>query len=173
MEKEELEKWWDHEWTIDQLEHSVKDFPQNILRLTSPVVMFLRRNQERSLIRPFRQIFPDAPESLLDSLCAVLIAKNYLLSLPPSSRRAASTPSRAQSTKLDTVPEKASSILGMKFAQPPPSRIRDQVLGSRSGKLHQDLDRIIDDLLFSLHGPSDEALKSATLVLIQVLETKA
>ncbi|KAL3453998.1 hypothetical protein BJX65DRAFT_301795 [Aspergillus insuetus] len=173
MEKEELEKWWDHEWTIDQLEHSVKDFPQNILRLTSPVVMFLRRNQERSLIRPFRQIFPDAPESLLDSLCAVLIAKNYLLSLPSSSRRAASTPPRAQSTKLDTVPEKASSILGMKFAQPPPSRVRDQVLGSRSGKLHQDLDRIIDDLLFSLHGPSDEALKSATLVLIQVLETKA
>ncbi|KAL2860243.1 hypothetical protein BJX68DRAFT_261206 [Aspergillus pseudodeflectus] len=173
VEKEELEKWWDLEWTIDQLEHSVKEFPQNILRLTSPVVMFLRRNQERSLIRPFRQIFPDAPESLLDSLCAVLIAKNYLLSLPSSSRRAASIPPRAQFTKLDTVPEKASSILGMKFAQPPPSRIRDQVLGSRSGKLHQDFDRIVDDLLSTLHGPPDEALKSATLVLIQVLETKA
>ncbi|KAL3466754.1 hypothetical protein BJX64DRAFT_216249 [Aspergillus heterothallicus] len=172
-EKEELEKWWDHEWTIDQLEHSAKDFPQNILRLTCPVIMFLRRNQERSLIRPFRQIFPDAPESLLDSLCAVLIAKNYLLSLPSLGRRAASTPPRAHIRKLDTVPEKASSVLGMKFAQPPPSRIRDQVLGSRSGKLHQDLDRIIEDILFTIHGPPDEALKSAVLVLIQVLETKA
>ncbi|KAL2853927.1 hypothetical protein BJY01DRAFT_258568 [Aspergillus pseudoustus] len=172
-EKEELEKWWDHEWTIDQLEHSVKDFPQNIPRLTSPVVMFLRRNQERSLIRPFRQIFPDAPESLLDSLCAVLIAKNYLVSLPSLGRRVANTPARAQFAKLNTVPEKASSILGMKFAQQPPSRIRDQVLGSRSSKLHQDLDRIIEDLLFTLHGPADEALRSAVLVLIQVLETKA
>ncbi|KAL2816877.1 hypothetical protein BJX63DRAFT_419759 [Aspergillus granulosus] len=172
-EKEELEKWWDHEWTIDQLEHSVKDFPQNILRLTSPVVMFLRRNQERFLIRPFRQIFPDAPESLLDSLCAALIAKNYLLSLASLGRRTGNTPPRTQLPKLDTAPEKASSILGMKFAQPPPSRIRDQVLGSRSSKLHQDLDRIIEDLLFTLHGPPDEALRSAALVLIQVLETKA
>lgn len=36
-EREQLEKWWDHEWTLDQLEHSVKDFPSNMLRLTSPV----------------------------------------------------------------------------------------------------------------------------------------
>ncbi|KAL2868455.1 uncharacterized protein BJX67DRAFT_59083 [Aspergillus lucknowensis] len=171
-ERDELER-WDHEWTIDQLEHSVQNFPQNILRLTSPVVMFLRHNHERALIRPFRRIFPDAPESLLDSLCAVLIAKNYLLTLPSSSRRTVQLPPRAQFTKLGTVPEKASSVLGMKFAQPPPLRIRDQVLGSRGSKLQQDLDRIVDDLLFTLRGPPDEALKSAALVLIQVLETKA
>ncbi|KAL4863760.1 hypothetical protein BDV12DRAFT_189426 [Aspergillus spectabilis] len=171
-DKEELEKWWDHEWTIDQLEQSVKDFPQIMLRLTSPVVMFLRHNHERALIRPFRQIFPNAPESLLDSLCAVLIAKNYLISLPSLSRRTVILPSRTQFPKLNTVPEKAPSILGMKFAQPPPSRIRDQVLGSRSSKLHQGLDRIVDHLLFTIRGPPDEALTSAILVLIQVLETK-
>ncbi|KAI9376333.1 hypothetical protein BJX61DRAFT_539032 [Aspergillus egyptiacus] len=175
-EKDELEKWWDHEWTIDQLEQSTKDFPQNILRLTSPVIMFLRHNHERALLRPFRRIFPDAPESLLDSLCAVLVAKNYLLSLPSLSRRTVNLPAglaRSQLSKLDTVPEKASSILGMKFAHPPPSRIRDQVLGSRSGKLHQDLDRIVDNLLFTIHGPTDEALRSAVLALIQALEVKA
>lgn len=172
-DKEELEKWWDHEWTIDQLEHSVKDFPQNMLRLTSPVVMFLRQNHERALLRPFRQIFPDAPQSLLDSLCAVLIAKNYLLSLPSLCRRTLNGPPRAQVSKLDTVPEKATSILGMKFAQAPPLRIRDEVLGSRSSKLNQDLDRIADNLLFTLRGPHDEALKSSVLVLMQVLETKA
>ncbi|KAL4922215.1 hypothetical protein BDW62DRAFT_197451 [Aspergillus aurantiobrunneus] len=172
-EKEELEKWWDHEWTIDQLEHSVKDFPQNMLRLTSPVVMFLRHNDERTLIRRFRQIFPNAPQSLLDSLCAVLIAKNYLLSLPSLSRRTVNLPPRTQLSRLDTVPEQGTSILGMKFAQPLPSRIRDQVLGSRSNKLHQDLDRIMNNLLFTICGPPDEALRSAMLVLIQVLETKA
>ncbi|KAL2831200.1 hypothetical protein BDW59DRAFT_8404 [Aspergillus cavernicola] len=172
-EREELEKWWDHEWTIDQLEHSVTDFPQNMLRLTSPVVMFLRHSHERALIRPFRQIFLDAPETLLDPLCAVLIAKNYLLSLSSPSRRTVNLPPRAQLSKLDIVSEKASSILGMKFAQPPPPRIRDQVLGSRISKLHQDLDRIIDNLLFTVRGPPDEALTSAILVLMQVLETKA
>ncbi|KAL3468802.1 hypothetical protein BJX99DRAFT_242681 [Aspergillus californicus] len=171
LEREELEKWWDHEWTIDQLEYSVKDFPQTMLRLTSPVVMFLRHNHEKALIRPFRQIFSDSPELLLDSLCAVLIAKNYLLSLPSLCRRTVNLPPRAHFPKLDTVPEKA-SILGMKFAQPSPSRIRDQVLGSRSSKLHQDLDRIVDNLLFTMRGPPDEALKSAILVLIQVLETR-
>ncbi|KAL4805511.1 hypothetical protein BDV18DRAFT_20464 [Aspergillus unguis] len=172
-DKEELEKWWDHEWTVDQLEQSVQDFPQNMLRLTSPVIMFLRHNHERALLRPFRQIFPNAAQSLLDSLCANLIAKNYLLSLPSLSRRTIHTSHRAQPSKLDTVPEKATAILGMKFAQPPPSRIRDQVLGSRSNKLHEDLDRIVDNLLFTIQGPSGEALRSAVLVLIQVLETKA
>ncbi|KAL6233585.1 hypothetical protein BDW75DRAFT_185955 [Aspergillus navahoensis] len=172
-DQEELEKLWDHEWTIDQLEHSVKDFPQNMLRLTSPVVVFLRHNQERALMRPFRQIFPDAPQSLLDSLCAVLIAKNYLHSLPSFSRKTTNMQPRAQTSRLNTVPEKANSILGIKFAQPQPSRIRDQVLGSRSSKLLDDLDSILDNLLFTLRSPHDGALKSAVLVLIQVLETKA
>ncbi|KAL4884701.1 hypothetical protein BJY04DRAFT_215159 [Aspergillus karnatakaensis] len=172
-DKGELEKWWDHEWTIDQLEQSVKDFPQHMLRLTSPVVMFLRHNHERALIRPFRQIFPNASEPLLDSLCAVLIAKHYLLTLPSLNRKTVDTPPRAQFPKLDTVPEKASSILGMKFTQAPPSRIRDQVLGPRCSKLHEELDRTIDNLLFTLRGPPDDALISAMLVLIQVLETKA
>ncbi|KAL4997642.1 hypothetical protein BDV10DRAFT_89584 [Aspergillus recurvatus] len=171
-DQEELEKLWDHEWTIDQLEHSVKGFPQNMLRLTSPVVVFLRHSQERVLMRPFRQIFPNAPQSILDSLCAVLIAKNYLLSLPSFSRKTTNIQPRAQISRLDTVPEKANSILGIKFAQPQPSRIRDQVLGSRSSKLLEDLDSILDNLLFTLRGLHDEALKSAVLVLIQVLETK-
>ncbi|KAL4791784.1 hypothetical protein BDV19DRAFT_392711 [Aspergillus venezuelensis] len=173
LDKKELEKWWDHEWTIDQLEHSIKDFPQNMLRLTSPVIMFLRRNHERALLRPFRNIFPNAPQSLLDSLCAVLIAKNYLMSLLSLSRRTVNLPARAQLSKLDIVPEKATSILGMEFAQPPPSRIRDQVLGSRSSKLHEDLDQIVDNLLFTVRGPPNEELKSAVLVLMQVLEAKA
>ncbi|KAL4906874.1 hypothetical protein BDW74DRAFT_129182 [Aspergillus multicolor] len=172
-DKQELEKLWDHEWTIDQLEHSVKDFPQNMLRLTSPVVVFLRHNQERALIRPFRQIFPNAPQSLLDSLCAVLIAKNYLLSLPSLNRKTTNTHTRAQMSRLDTVPEKANSVLGMKFAQPQPARIRDQVQDTRISKLYEDLDSIVDNLLFTLRGPHDEALKSAVLVIIQVLETKA
>ncbi|RDW86187.1 uncharacterized protein DSM5745_02829 [Aspergillus mulundensis] len=172
-DKEELEKLWDHEWTIDQLEHSVKDFPQNMLRLTSPVVVFLRHNQERTLIRPFRQIFPNAPQSLLDSLCAALIAKNYLLSLPSLSRKTTNIHARSQVSRLDSVPKKANSILGMKFAQPQPSRVRDQVLGTRNCKLYEDLDSIVDNLLFTLRGPHDEALKTAVLVIIQVLETKA
>ncbi|KAL5049869.1 hypothetical protein BDW71DRAFT_138215 [Aspergillus fruticulosus] len=173
-DQEELEKLWDHEWTIDQLEHSVKDFPQNMLRLTSPVVVFLRHNQERALMRSFRQIFPNAPQSLLDSLCAVLIAKNYLLSMSSFSRKTTNMQMqpRAQTSRLGVVPQKANSILGMKFAHPQPSRSRDHVLGSRSGKLLEDLDSILDNLLLTLRGPHDEALKSAVLVLIQVLETK-
>lgn len=171
-DKGELEKWWDHEWTIDQLESSVKDFPQNMLRLTSPVVMFLRNNHERALLRPFRQVFPNAPQSLLDSLCAVLIAKNYLLSLPSLGRRNINTAQRVQTSRLDTVPEQTTSMLGMKFAQPASSQVRDQVLGSRTNKLHEDLDHIVDNLLFTIQGPSGAALRSATLVLIQVLETK-
>ncbi|KKK16487.1 hypothetical protein ARAM_000408 [Aspergillus rambellii] len=172
-DQEELEKWWDHEWTVDQLEHSVKDFPRNKLRLTSPVIMFLRHSHEKALMRPFRQIFPDSPENLLDSLCAVLIARNYVISLPSHSRRTINLPARSHFSKLDPVPEKASSILGMKYGQSSSSRIRDRVLGSRSDELRKHLDRIVEGLLFEICGPTNEALKSAVLVLIQVLEAKA
>ncbi|KAF9888384.1 hypothetical protein FE257_008662 [Aspergillus nanangensis] len=172
--KEELEKWWDHEWTIDQLEVSVKDFPRNMLKLTSPVIMFLRSNNEKALIRPFRKIFPDVAENLLDSLCAALIARNYIVSLSRPNRRTSNFgPHKPGLSRLDTVPEKASSTLGIHYNQASPTRIKDRVLGSRSAELRKDLERIVDNLIFAICGKQDETLKSAVLVLAQVLETKS
>lgn len=172
-EKEELEKWWDHEWTIDQLEHSVKDFPRNMLKLTSPVIMFLRHNNEKALIRPFRKIFPDVAENLLDNLCAILIARNYLISLASINRRNSNFSHKPSLSRLDTVPEKASSMLGVQYSQPTPSRVKNRVLGTRSAELCKDLDRIVDNLVFAICGKQDEHLKSAVLVLAQVLEDKS
>ncbi|PWY82229.1 hypothetical protein BO70DRAFT_405574 [Aspergillus heteromorphus CBS 117.55] len=171
-EKEELEKWWDHEWTIDQLEHSVKDFPRNMLRLTSPVIMFIRHNNEKALLRPFRSIFPNVAENLLDGLCASLIARNYVVSLASTNRKTNNFSHRTNLARLDTVPEKAASSAGVQFSPATPSRIKERVLGSRSLELRKDLDRIVDNLLFAICGRADETLKSAVLVLAQVLETK-
>ncbi|KAI9039152.1 uncharacterized protein KD926_009901 [Aspergillus affinis] len=172
-EKEELEKWWDHEWTIDQLEHSAKDFPRNMLKLTSPVIMFLRHNNEKALIRPFRKIFPEVAENLLDNLCAVLIARNYLISLASINRRNSNFSHKPSLSRLDTVPEKASSGLGMQYSQPTPARVKNRILGARSTELCKDLDRIVDNLIFAICGKHDEHLKSSVLVLAQVLETKS
>ncbi|THC95256.1 hypothetical protein EYZ11_005253 [Aspergillus tanneri] len=172
-EKEELEKWWDHEWTIDQLEHSVKDFPRHMLKLTSPVIMFLRHNNEKALIRPFRKIFPDVVENLLDSLCAALIARNYLTSLSSPNRRNSNFSHKTALSRLDTVPEKVCSTLGIQYSQPSPSRVKNRILGTRSADLCKDLDRIVDNLLFAICGKQDEILKSAVLVLAHVLETKS
>ncbi|KAE8352131.1 hypothetical protein BDV28DRAFT_149322 [Aspergillus coremiiformis] len=172
-ENGELKKWWDHEWAIDQLEHSIKDFPRNMLRLTSPVIILVRHSDEKDILRRFRQIFPDAADNLLDGLCAALIARNYVLSLASSKRKTANHAHRPNLSRLDTVPERASALLGTPINPPSPSRIKDRVLGSRSGELNRSLDRIIDDLLFAICGKQDHTLKSALLVLIQVLETKA
>lgn len=171
-EKEQLEKWWDHEWTIDQLEHSVKGYPQRKLKLTSPVIMFLRENDEKSLIRPFCKIFPDTNESQLDSLCATLIAQNYIVELSSSNRRNSGFSHKPTLSRLEKSPEKACSNLGIHFAQASPSQIRDRVLGSRGSELRRDLDRIVDNLLFDVCGREDETLKSAVLVLAQVLERR-
>ncbi|KAF7156399.1 hypothetical protein CNMCM5623_010069 [Aspergillus felis] len=173
MSEKEERRWWDHEWTIEQLEQSVKDFPQNMLKLTSPVIMFLRQNNEKALIRPFRKIFPDVVENLLDCLCAVLIARNYVASLASTHRGTSSLSYRSTLSRLDTVPEKPSSTPATQFTPTSPSRIRDRVLGPRSAELRTDLDRIVDNLLFAVSGRSDEILKSAVLVLAQVLESKA
>ncbi|GIK01108.1 hypothetical protein Aspvir_005140 [Aspergillus viridinutans] len=173
MSEKEERRWWDHEWTIEQLEQSVKDFPQNMLKLTSPVIMFLRHNNEKALIRPFRKIFPDVAENLLDCLCAVLIARNYVASLASTHRGTSSLSYRSTLSRLDTVPEKPSSTPATQFTPTSPSRIRDRVLGPRSAELRTDLDRMVDNLLFAVSGRSDETLKSAVLVLAQVLESKA
>ncbi|KAF7170775.1 hypothetical protein CNMCM6106_005370 [Aspergillus hiratsukae] len=173
MSEKEERRWWDHEWTIEQLEQSVKDFPRNMLKLTSPVIMFLRQNNEKALIRPFRKIFPDVAENLLDCLCSVLIARNYVASLASTHRGTSSLSYRTTLSRLDTVPEKASSTPATQFTPASPSRIRDRVLGPRSTELRTDLDRIVDNLLFAVSGRSDETLKSAVLVLAQVLESKA
>ncbi|KAL5358162.1 hypothetical protein BJX96DRAFT_173191 [Aspergillus floccosus] len=176
--REELEKWWDHEWTIDQLEQSVKEFPRNMLKLTSPVIMFLRQNNEKALIRPFRKIFPEVAENLLDSLCAALIAQNYVVSLSAMSfpnRRTSNFSQKPSLSRLDTVPEKvpekACSTLGIHYPQTSPTRVKDRVLGSRSMDLRKELDRIVNNLLFAISGKQDETLKAAVLVLAQVLET--
>jgi hypothetical protein len=173
MSEKEERRWWDHEWTIEQLEQSVKDFPRNMLKLTSPVIMFLRQNNEKALIRPFRKIFPDVAENLLDCLCAILIARNYVASLASTHRGTSSLSHRSTLSRLDTVPEKPSSRPATQFTPTSPSRIRDRVLGPRSTELRTDLDRIVDNLLFAVSGRSDETLKSAVLVLAQVLESKA
>ncbi|OGE54317.1 hypothetical protein PENARI_c006G12228 [Penicillium arizonense] len=163
----------DHEWTLDELDHSVKDFPRHMLRLTSPVIVFLRKNDEKALLRPFRTIFPDVTENLLDCLCAALLARNYLLSLSSIHRRKPSVSTRNDPYAVDAVPTKAYSTLGIQIPSGSPGKMNNRVLGSRSADLRRELERIIDNLLFAICGRSDPTLKSAVEVLAQVLETNA
>lgn len=163
----------DHEWTLGELEYSVKDFPRHMLRLTSPVIVFLRKNDEKTLLRPFRTIFPTVAENLLDCLCAALLARNYLLCLAKLHRQKPSLSSRTDVYAVDAVPTKAYSTLGIQLPTASPGRIKDRMLGSRSTDMRQDVERIIDNLLFAICGRSDNTLKSAIEVLAQVLETNA
>lgn len=163
----------DHEWTLDELDHSVKDFPRHMLRLTSPVIVFLRKNDEKALLRPFRTIFPDVTENLLDCLCAALLARNYLLSLSTTHRHKPSVPSRNEPYTVDAVPTKAYSTLGIHIPSGSPAKMNHRILESRSSDLQRELERIIDNLLFAICGRSDPTLKSAVEVLAQVLETNA
>ncbi|KAJ5594045.1 uncharacterized protein N7459_000253 [Penicillium hispanicum] len=163
----------DHEWTLDELDHSVKDFPRHMLRLTSPVIVFLRQSDEKALLRPFRTIFPQVAENLLDCLCAALIARNYLLSLSTIHRHKPSLSARNDIYGVDAVPTKAYSTLGIQLPAGSPGRIKGRVLGSRSSELRREVERIVDNLLFAICGRADETLKSAVEVLAQVLETTA
>ncbi|KAJ5766870.1 uncharacterized protein N7511_004486 [Penicillium nucicola] len=178
--EEEKQRLWhhewtldDHEWTLDELDHSVKDFPRHMLRLTSPVIVFLRKNDEKALLRPFRTIFPDVTENLLDCLCAALLARNYLLSLSTINRRKRPVSNRNDSYAVDAVPTKAYSTLGIQIPSGSPAKMTSRLLGSRSADLRRELERIIDNLLFAICGRSDPTLKSAVEVLAQVLETNA
>jgi hypothetical protein len=160
----------DHEWTLSELDHSVKDFPRNMLRLTSPVILFLRKSDEEPFIKPFRTIFPDVSENLLDCLCAALLARNYCLSLSSLHRN---NPSKSSISVRNDVPTKAYSTLGIQIPSACPAKKKERALGSRSIDLRTHLERIVDNLLFAICGRSDPTLKAAVEVLAQVLETNA
>ncbi|KAJ5119122.1 Glucose-methanol-choline oxidoreductase [Penicillium atrosanguineum] len=173
-EKQRLldQKWTldDHEWTLGELDHSVKDFPRHMLRLTSPVIVYLRRNDEKVLLRPFRTIFPQVAENLLDGLCAALIARNYLVSLSTLHRRKPSISTRSDPYTVDALPVKAYSTLGIQIPTGSPGRMKDRALGAHSMDLRRQVEGIIDNLLFAICGRADDTLKSAVEVLAQVLE---
>lgn len=180
VKEQEKQRLWDgdwtlddHEWTLGQLDHSIKDFPRHMLRLTSPVILYLRRSDEKDFLRPFRTIFPEVAENLLDSLGAALIARNYLLSLSAIQRRKPSISRRSNNHAFDGVPTKAYSTLGIQLPTGSPGRLKDRMLGSRSIELRHEVERIIDNLLFAICGRTDNTLKAAVEVLAQVLETKA
>jgi hypothetical protein len=160
----------DHEWTLNELDYSVKDFPRNMLRLTSPVILFLRKSDEEPFIKPFRTIFPDVSENLLDCLCAALLARNYCLSL---SSIHCNKPSKPPISVHNDFPTKAYSTLGIRVPSASPGKNKDRVLESRSMDLRTHLERIVDNLLFAICGRSDPTLKAAVEVLAQVLETNA
>ncbi|KGO75356.1 hypothetical protein PITC_001560 [Penicillium italicum] len=161
----------DHEWTLDELERSVKDFPRHMLRLASPVMVFLRKNDEKTLIKPFRIIFPNVTENLIDCLCAALLARNYLLSLSTIHRTKTPIPPRKDAYAIDGVPKKAYNTLGIQLPSGSASKPKDTLFGSRSMELQTHLERIVENLLFAICGRSDPTLKSAVEVLAQVLET--
>lgn len=161
----------DHEWTLDELGRSVKDFPKNMLRLTSPAILFLRKSDEEPFIKPFRTIFPDVSENHLDCLCAALLARNYLLSLSTTHRKTA-IPPRTDSM-VNSVPTKAYNTLGIQIPSSVPERSKDGLFASRSIELRPHLERIVDNILFAICGRSDPMLKAAVEVLAQVLETNA
>lgn len=163
----------DHQWTLDELEHSVKDFPRHMLRLTSPAILHVRKSDDKNFLRPFRTIFPEVTENLLDCLCAALIARNYLLSLSTIHRHKPSLLARNDTYGIDAIPTKAYSTLGIQLPSGSPGRTKDRVLGSRSSELRRQVEGIIDNLLFAICGRSDEVLKSAIEVLAQVLEVNA
>lgn len=173
VDREALEKWWDHEWTLDRLEAAVNKFPASTLKLTSPVIIYLRQNDDTALLRPFLKIFPGISEELLDSLCAVLVARNYLVSLASVHRKNSALSQGNILSRLDSVPEKARATLGLQWPSASQLQVTERLMGSRTANLRKDLDRIVDELMLMVCGRSDETLKTAVLVLVQVLEAKA
>ena len=189
VDQETLVKYWDYEWTLNQLEDSIKEFPKYPLRLTLPVIILIRQNHENQYMRPFKKIFTSAQDNLIDYLCAALIARNYLTSMASTHHRLNNTPpshtiSQFQShgnntgsnlSKLDSVPEKARATLGIAFPNNPSKlnvNIPNQSMSARSLELQKGLDRIVDKLLFSICGRHDDTLKASVTVLMQVLESK-
>lgn len=171
LQDKQLEKSWDHEWTLDQLEHAVNNYPDPSLRLATPVIVFLRKNNEKALLRPFRKIFPGISEDLLDCLCAVLIARIYVVSMSSTQRGESCLCHGDYASSIDVLTKSHTSSRSRSH-EASPARGHDRTFLSRSALLQKRLDGVLDGMVHSASGRSDEHLKTAILILTQVLETK-
>lgn len=158
-----------HKWALRELEFFVRHFPRHLPVLTSPVIAFLRKSKERDLLRPLRVIFPMAAEKVLSSLCATVIARNYLLSILQLDRQR----SLWKCHKIPTI-HRAATKAGDDLAAQSPLCSFDQdghIPDPRSAKICLEIDKIICHLIFTIVGRFDKNLKSTIEVLVGVLET--
>ncbi|KAJ5976521.1 hypothetical protein N7481_010228 [Penicillium waksmanii] len=162
----------DRKWTLRELDLSVKRFPHHIPVLTSPVISFLRKSKRRDLLRPFRVIFPEVTESVLNSLCATVIARNYLFT---TSKFDPQKPSRNyyNVSAPDQADAKARNHRGAHSALRLLDQDECQALDPQSAYLFQAFDKIVYHLIFTVVGRVDKNLKSTVEVLAQVLEASA
>ena len=166
-----FEKSWDHEWTLDQLEREVHH-SHHTLSLDSPVIVFLRRSNETTLLQAFRKIFPDVAEDLLGSLCAILVASNYLVSLIDTHERSNYPYGEYTLPRIDTPEGPTQAAYGTRFIVLLPEQARDRILWSRSLDIRKHVDAIFDRLVCRICGRTDETLKTTLVVLMEVLESR-
>lgn len=176
-EKDRLGKYWDHEWTLNQLASAVLDFPsRSTLRLATPVITFLRQSNEMTIFQTYDKIFPDVSRDLLDNMCAILVANNYLTSLAKAYETKNYLYCEYSLPPIDTPRRPSMSGYGTRLPILSRAQTRDPKLWSKIIDIQKGLDAIFDDLFYGscgICGQSDVMLKTSVLVLMQVLESRA
>ena len=129
-------------------------------------------------MQAFGKIFPGVAGNTLNSLCAILVAGNYLVSLIGSHERTNypyweySLPSIDASSSSSDGAHERSAAYGTRFVILLPQQARDRILWSRSVDIRKRLDEVFDKLLCGICGHSDERLKTTMFVLMEVLESR-
>lgn len=159
---------WTVGWTLDHLEASMMQIPRPNLTLSSPVIIFVRSTTEKTLLQPFKDIFPSAPIEKLSSLCAAFVAQIYLSSLETSEH--ANNNPVITGNVVDGISGKARTRLGLHLSKTSQLRFKERLLRTRGADINARLDEIVDKLLVDVCGTSDSSLKGALVALVQLLE---
>ncbi|KKZ60579.1 hypothetical protein EMCG_04756 [[Emmonsia] crescens] len=159
---------WTVGWTLDHLEASMMQIPRPNLTLSSPVIIFVRSTTEKTLLEPFRDIFPSAPIEKLSSLCAAFVAQIYLSSLETSEHT--NNNPVITGNVVDGISDKARTRLGLHLSRTSQLRFKERLLRTRGADINARLDEIVDKLLVDVCGTSDSSLKGALVALVQLLE---
>lgn len=163
----------DMNWILEKLEESMRDHPDMPLTLSQPVISSIRSNRKEVLLEPLHAIFHEAPDDLVDTLCASIVAFNYLSSFPKYNNLNPECPSRHGTLDdLDEIPRRSSKRLGLRLSKASQLHIKDQIMQTRIASIQKHLLVVIDRLLVSFCGKSNYPLRSSIFVLIDTLEKK-
>lgn len=163
------------ERTLNAAARAIDDFPDNQLRMDSPVILELRNPQiaDHTYIEVLKRIFPSAQPHVVSSLTAWIIVDMYLCRM--QGQEAPMDQCLAQAATLNDgmhqIPNKAREMLGIGFPDVTSIRMNEYALGKRANAVRASIGVIGQNLVQALRGSWDEDIWRSLRVLVEIIES--
>lgn len=172
------------ERTLNAAARAIDDFPDNQLRMDSPVILELRNTQvaDHTYVEVLKRIFPSAQPHVISSLMAWIIVDVYLCRMEgqqdvPTMDQCLAAQAAATSLNDRTglhqiqISDKAREMLGIGIPDATSIRMNVNALRKRATAVRASIGVIGQKLVQALRGSWDEDIWRSLRVLVEIIES--